>query len=94
MSDCCAKTCATNILRALADETPATARKALPSEPGTGTPDCEWREDDDGVWFTGCDHAFWFDVDGPVENLQKFCGYCGGNLVALAYETPDSGQED
>jgi len=57
---------------------------------------CEWCEDDDGVWHTGCGHAFWFDSDGPVENLQKFCGYCGGNLIAraLADETPDSGQGD
>uniref|UniRef100_A0A6M3JVJ2 Uncharacterized protein n=1 Tax=viral metagenome TaxID=1070528 RepID=A0A6M3JVJ2_9ZZZZ len=89
-----AEDCAAD-LRTLADSTPVTARKALPSEPGTGTPDCEWREDSDGVWFTACDEAFVFTEGGPVENKMRWCCYCGAALMAVAYdETPDSGQGD
>lgn len=47
---------------------------------------CAWTEDDDGVWQTGCGNAFFFDTDGPIENKQKFCGYCGGELKAKRVE--------
>ena len=53
------------------------ARRARRSE-------CEWREDEDGVWQTGCGHAFTFEDGGPVENQQRFCGYCGARLVEVA----------
>lgn len=41
---------------------------------------CIWREDEDGVWWTGCGEAHQFTVDGPTANGQKFCGYCGQPL--------------
>ena len=41
---------------------------------------CTWKGDDDGVYSTGCDNAFQFEVDGPTENNFKFCPYCGKEL--------------
>lgn len=42
---------------------------------------CAWTEDaDEGCWRTGCGHAWHFEYDGPTENQQQFCGYCGGAL--------------
>jgi hypothetical protein len=41
---------------------------------------CEWREDGDGNWATGCDSMFTFTDAGPAENEFKFCPYCGGRL--------------
>jgi hypothetical protein len=37
--------------------------------------------DDDGVWYTGCGHAWQFEDGGPKENSAKFCQYCGGRLT-------------
>jgi hypothetical protein len=42
---------------------------------------CTWTPDDDGIFHTSCGHSFTFEDGGPVENQQKFCGYCGANLV-------------
>ena len=39
---------------------------------------CEWCVDDDGVWYTGCGHAWQFEDGGPNENGTKWCPYCGG----------------
>lgn len=50
----------------------------------TSEPDvepCEWREDDDGVWHTGCGTSFFFDTDGPKENKFHFCYHCGKRLA-------------
>ena len=54
---------------------------------------CQWIEDEDGVWDTGCGNRFGFDADGPRENKQHFCGYCGGRLIAQSYVAP-SYEED
>jgi hypothetical protein len=43
---------------------------------------CVWREDEDGVWHTGCGEAWQFTTDGPTENSQRFCGYCGAHIDA------------
>lgn len=63
---------------------------AEPSWPAAPTPSeaprvtCHWdrADDDTDMWETTCGHAFQFNDDGPVENGLKFCGYCGGKLVA------------
>ena len=44
---------------------------------------CEWTEDEDGYWDTGCGELFQFNDDGPAENRFKFCPYCGGELKAV-----------
>ena len=49
-------------------------------------PFCWWTEDDDGLWLTDCAHTFEFNVGGPVENKQKFCGYCGKSLREVPAE--------
>jgi len=49
---------------------------------------CEWKEDEDGVWWTDClkkgaskdtHNAFIFEdwTRGPKENGFKYCPYCG-----------------
>ena len=38
---------------------------------------CEWKQDDDGVYNTDCDHRFEFTAEGPRENGFLFCPYCG-----------------
>lgn len=48
---------------------------------------CQWHQDpDEGYWNTGCGHAWSFEYDGPTENKQQFCGYCGGQLVIAPSE--------
>jgi hypothetical protein len=42
---------------------------------------CRWKEDDDGVWETACQHAFVFSDGSPAQNGFEFCPYCGGKLV-------------
>lgn len=54
---------------------------------------CEWKEDDEGVWHTGCGNAWEFTDGGPYDNRQKFCGYCGGFLVNLP-APPAPGAQD
>ena len=47
---------------------------------------CEWCVDDDGVWYTGCGHAWQFENGGPKENSVRWCQYCGGRLAAQPKE--------
>ena len=42
---------------------------------------CQWKEDGDGIWNTGCGHLFEFTSDGPTENQFRFCPYCGGKIL-------------
>ena len=44
---------------------------------------CEWIDDEDGIWQTECGNAFCFEVDGPDENKFSFCPYCGKPLEAV-----------
>lgn len=46
---------------------------------------CEWKQDDDGIYHTGCGEAFTFDSGTATENKAKFCQYCGGNLRAVPF---------
>lgn len=46
---------------------------------------CEWIEDENGTWDTGCGNAFQITDGTPAENRFKFCAYCGGALVELQY---------
>lgn len=59
-------------------------------------PPCTWNEHmgfDEDYWQTGCDNAFTFITEGPVENHFKFCPYCGGKLVIVKREEPSYGEE-
>ena len=46
---------------------------------------CEWREDEDGNWGTGCDNIFVFIDGGPPENGFYFCPYCGEKLCVVRF---------
>ena len=48
---------------------------------------CKWREDEDGVWDTGCDNRFEFNAGGPPENDFEYCPYCGKKLKAHRFRT-------
>lgn len=50
------------------------------------TSQCEWKQDDDGIWHTQCGRSFEFIDDGPTENKFRFCCYCGAELVEREYE--------
>jgi len=41
---------------------------------------CEWKQDQDGNWDTGCKNAFIFTDGGPWENGFNFCPYCGKRI--------------
>jgi len=50
---------------------------------------CEWREDDDGNWWTECDRAFTFYVSGPHGNGFEFCPYCGKPIESKVFSEND-----
>lgn len=54
---------------------------------------CEWKPDDDGTFWTGCDQAFVFNEGGPKDNDMKFCPYCGAELVTPNVEVSSGAQE-
>ena len=49
---------------------------------------CAWKQDDEGVYETGCDHRFVFTYGNCAENGAKFCQYCGGS-IAEEFEIED-----
>ena len=50
---------------------------------------CTWAEDEDGIWFTGCNNAFEFMNGTPSENGFQFCCYCGDRLKEVKYAEQD-----
>jgi hypothetical protein len=46
---------------------------------------CLWGQDD-GIWETGCGHAFEFNDGDPTDNWFRFCPYCGKSLVVIDYD--------
>ena len=44
---------------------------------------CEWKENEDGQWETGCGEMFEFTTGGLKENKVKWCQYCGGKIVEV-----------
>lgn len=46
---------------------------------------CEWSEDEEGNWWTGCDEAFCLTDGTPTENGMKFCCYCGEDLIEVRF---------
>lgn len=53
--------------------------------------ECEWhREEDSGIWNTGCGETWSFHEDGPEENGMNYCHSCGKSLtVAVDEQDPD-----
>ena len=53
---------------------------------------CEWsREEDSGIWNSGCGETWSFHEDGPEENGMHFCHSCGKHLVV---EVAEQEQDD
>lgn len=52
---------------------------------------CEWKEDEDGAWDTGCKNTAILIEGTPKENEMHFCWYCGGRIIEKQAETE---QED
>ena len=48
---------------------------------------CQWIQDDDGVFDTGCGERFVLDSGTPDENGFNFCCYCGKKLAEVVQET-------
>lgn len=54
--------------------------------------ECEWhREEDSGIWNSGCGETWSFHEDGPEENGMHFCHSCGKHLVV---EEAEQEQDD
>lgn len=51
---------------------------------------CVWRQSENDLWETDCNHAFQFNGGGPYDNQMSACCYCGGELV----EHPHDDAED
>jgi len=41
---------------------------------------CEWVEDVDGIWDTGCGQFFVLEDGTPSDNKMRWCPYCGKSL--------------
>lgn len=63
------------------------------TRPEAPTPEqpCDWREDEDGYWNTGCGDFFTIIDGGPEENGMKFCHSCGKHLKEISYACPEAG---
>ncbi|WLG64802.1 hypothetical protein PSH90_12075 [Pseudomonas sp. FP1762] len=49
--------------------------------------ECGWhREEDSGIWNSGCGETWSFHEDGPEENGMRFCHSCGKHLVVEVVE--------
>lgn len=47
---------------------------------------CEWTQNEDGWWDTGCKRAFDIQDSGSLENSEfLFCPYCGAPIMAKPY---------
>ena len=56
---------------------------------------CEWsREDDSGIWHSGCGATWSFHDDGPEENGMHFCHSCGKTLVVEATASEPEPDDD
>lgn len=42
---------------------------------------CEWSENENGAWDTGCGNCFELTDGTPHYNDMHFCPYCGENIV-------------
>lgn len=56
---------------------------------------CEWsREEDSGIWNSGCGETWSFHEDGPEENGMHFCHSCGKHLVVEVAEREQEQDDD
>ena len=55
--------------------------------------ECEWTEDVDGNWETGCGETFVLIEGTPNDNKMSYCCYCGGELWEVVYKEPEVEEE-
>lgn len=51
------------------------------------TSDCDWGEDDDTFFLTGCNRSFVFIEGNFEDNGFLFCPFCGGHITNHVNET-------
>ena len=47
---------------------------------------CNWDQDEDGIWQTDCGELFEINEGTPGDNGMKFCCYCGRNLIERPFK--------
>lgn len=58
-----------------------------PVDPPTiGRRECVWTSDDNGLWHTECGETHESFGGGPADNGQRFCGYCGLELIEKQHD--------
>jgi hypothetical protein len=55
---------------------------------------CQWTEDEDGNWDTGCGEKFIWTAGIPTDSGERFCFYCGKSLKVIRYTTESNGDEE
>lgn len=55
---------------------------------------CEWLEDEDGEWWPTCEDDFVVLGAPPTKLEMRFCCYCGGELVEVAFAHPDGSEDE
>ena len=51
---------------------------------------CEWKQDENGLWETECGNVFEITDGTPHENEMCYCPYCGKTLVHI--DTKEKGR--
>ena len=46
---------------------------------------CEWKQDENGVWNTECGNMFEVTEGTPHDNQMNYCPYCGKHLDQVEY---------
>ena len=52
-----------------------------------GIEPCEWKRDEEGVYYTSCKNQFVFMDEGIKENEFKYCPYCGYRIEEINNDT-------
>ncbi len=55
---------------------------------------CDWKEDEDGNWWTNCDQLMVFEYAKPSEQGYKFCHHCGKPIRFAEYTEPQIEDEE
>lgn len=69
--------------------TPQTPERMIERAPADLVATCEWSEDANGEWHTGCGTLFVFDTDGPTEHKFGWCYHCGKPLAPVPFLLPE-----
>lgn len=71
------------------DPDPRDARRFRLKEVPVAASVCTWKEDEDGTYWTECDHAWQFMEGTPADNHVEFCPFCGRGLSPVPFEYDD-----